>query len=219
MLWIRSNGQGVAYFPTFAGAQHAVQRKEHGGKKILPPSTDCVGFGFFLPSSSPSPVREKQQVEVHSLALLSPSDPMAWLSSALCSLGNPVEVIHDSCQPQLRLSAIPETCLHPSMLPLKALGRDIPDDLAFPWSTPIITIAKTTAAAPRGEKYQQGSKGLSCSFFSRWSVVTLVLKSWSPSLLGLQEPAAQDHWLGEKPGWWEFVCPGAGNLPAGPPKS
>lgn len=92
MLWIRSNGQGVAYFPTFAGAQHAVQRKEHGGEKILPPSTDCVGFGFFLPSSSPSPVREKQQVEVHSLALLSPSDPMAWLSSALCSLGNPVGV-------------------------------------------------------------------------------------------------------------------------------
>lgn len=155
---------------------------------------------------------------MHPLALLSPSDPMAWLSSALGSLGNPVEVmIHDRSQPRLLLSAIPETCLHPSTLPLKALGRDIPGGLAFPWSTSIIAIVKTTAAAPRGEKYQQGSKGLSCSFFSRWSVVTLMLKSWSPSLLALQEPSAQDHWCGEKPAWWEFVCPGPGDPSAGPP--
>lgn len=37
------------------------------------------------------------------------------------------------------------------------------------------------------------------------------------SLLAPWGPAAQDHWLVEKPGWWEFVCPGAGNPSLGHP--
>lgn len=122
-------------------------------EKILPPYTSCVGFGFFLPSSSPPLVREKQQVEVHPSALLSPSNPMAWLSFALGSLGNPVEVIPDRSQPQL-LSTILETCLRPPTLPLKAPGRDIPDGLAFPWSAPFIA----TAAAPGERNINKGAR-------------------------------------------------------------
>lgn len=91
---------------------------------------------------------------MHPSALLSPSNPMAWLSFALGSLGNPVEVIHDCSQPQLLLSTILETCLRPSMLPLKAPGRDIPDGLAFPWSAPFIA----TAAAPGERNINKGAR-------------------------------------------------------------
>lgn len=79
------DGGGVARFPIFAGAQRdcpILHRGRDVEREILPPPTSCVGFGFFLPSSSPSLVREKKQVEAQPSALLCLSDPTAWLSSA-----------------------------------------------------------------------------------------------------------------------------------------
>lgn len=116
-----------------------------------------LGFGFFQTSSSPSLIREKQQVEAHPSALLGPSSPMAWLSSAPGSLGNTVETIHTilihNC-----FSAIPDTCLHPSMLPLKASGRD-PWWSCFSLVNPSYRYCENHCCSPKVRKVSAGEQG------------------------------------------------------------
>lgn len=80
---------GCSRFSCFCSVTFPFCTKERTWReKILPQFTSCVGFGFFLPPSSPSVIKEKQQLEVHPSAWISPSNPMAQLSPALASTGH-----------------------------------------------------------------------------------------------------------------------------------